>query len=50
MVKITKKEAILLKKMGISIGTNGITHTYGHNKNYYLCESVHNLECLKKLR
>ena len=50
MIKITKNEATQLRKMGIEIGTNGISRTYGHHKTYYLCESVRNLECLKKLR
>lgn len=50
VIRITKHEATLLKKMGVATGTNGITHTYGHHKTYYLCESVKNLECLKKLR
>lgn len=50
VIRITKNEAIQLQKMGIVIGTNGISHTYGHHKTYYLCESVNNLECLKKLR
>ena len=50
VIKITKREAAQLRKMGVIIGTNGISHTYGHHKTYYLCESERNLECLKKLR
>lgn len=50
MIKITKKEAIELRKMGVSDKTNGITHTYGHHKHYYLCESPRNLELLMRIR
>lgn len=50
VIRITKQEANKLKRMGILIGTNGISRTYGHHKTYYLCESFRNLECLKRLR
>ena len=50
VIKITKEEVIQLRKMGVKIGTNGISRTYGHHKAYYLCESIKNLECLKRLR
>lgn len=50
VIRITKQEVIKLRNMGIEIGTNGISHTYGHHKTYYLCESSYNIECLKKLR
>ena len=50
MIKITKKEAEQLRKMGVSDKSNGISHTVGHHKHYYLCESPKNLELLCKIR
>lgn len=50
MIRITKQEAMQLKKMGVKVGTNGISRTYGHHKTYYLCESIKNIEYLKRLR
>ena len=50
VIRITKQEASKLKGMGIIMGTNGISRTYGHHKTYYLCESFRNIEFLKKLR
>ncbi len=50
MIKITKEEAQQLRRMGVSDRVNGITHTYGHHKHYYLCESPRNLELLKRIR
>lgn len=50
MIKITKKEADELRKMGVTNGTNGISHTIGHHKHYYLCESPRNLELLRQIR
>lgn len=50
MIKITKKEANQLRAMGVSNHTNGISHTWGHHKHYFLCESTRNLGLLKKIR
>lgn len=50
LVRITKREAKELRKRGVSDNTNGISHTYGHNKHYYLCESLRNMTLLKTIR
>lgn len=50
MIKITKEEAKQLRQMGVSNNTNGISHTYGHTKHYYLCESSKNIQKLSKIR
>lgn len=46
MIKISCNEAKELNKLGIKYGENGISHTHGHHKHYYLCESEYNLRCL----
>jgi hypothetical protein len=50
MIKITKREAEQLREMGVKDNTNGISHTYGHHKHYYLCESLHNRQILSQIR
>lgn len=50
MVKISKKERFELEEMGVHMGENGISRTYGHHKNYYMCESKDNLKKLNKIR
>ena len=50
MIKISKFEAKELNKMGVRYGENGISHTHGHNKNYFLTESKKNISLLDKLR
>lgn len=49
MIKISKEEALKLnKEYGVKFGENGISHTHGHHKNYYLTESEYNLRTLLK--
>lgn len=49
MIKISKEEALKLnKEHGVKFGENGISHTHGHHKNYYLTESEYNLRALLK--
>lgn len=49
MIKINKEDALKLnKEYGVKFGENGISHTHGHNKNYYLTESEYNLRSLLK--
>ena len=50
LIKISNNEAKKLRKLGVVDGTNGISHTYTHHKNYYLCESRFNLSKLNKIR
>lgn len=50
MIKISSEEAKELNKMGVKYGENGISHTYGHHKSYFLCESKKNLNLLNELR
>ena len=50
MVSISSKEAKELRKMGVKDGENGICHSHGHNKHYYLTETEKNLAKLAKLR
>ena len=39
IVLITKNEMEYLTKVkGIPFGYEGVSHTYGHNRTYYLCE------------
>ncbi len=50
LIRITKEEVKKLREMGVSDRTNGISHTFGHHKHYYLCESETNLCLLKTIR
>ena len=50
MIKISSNEAKKLSKLGVPYGENGISHTHGHHKHYYLCESKKNTSLLEKLR
>ena len=50
LIKISKKEAFKLRQMGVSDRRDGISHTWGHHKHYYLCESRQNLMALSQLR
>lgn len=44
IVLITKNEMEYLTKVkGIPFGYEGISHTYGHNRTYYLCEKYKKL-------
>jgi hypothetical protein len=50
LIKISREESKLLSKLGVPYGENGISHTHGHKRNYYLCESRKNLSLLSQLR
>ena len=50
MVKISSKEAKELNRLGVPYLENGISHTHGHHKKYFLCESKKNMYLLSKLR
>ena len=50
MIKISKKEANKLREMGVKNYHDGITHTWGHHKHYYLCESSENMKLLSQIR
>lgn len=50
MIKISRKEAKALVKLGVNYGENGISHTHNHNVHYFLCESKKNMSILEKLR
>lgn len=50
LIKISKKEAERLRTMGVSNGRDGISHTWGHHRHYYLCESSHNMRKLAQIR
>ena len=40
----------LTKNKGVPFGENGVSHTYGHNRTYYLCESKNNILLLENYR
>ena len=40
----------LTKIKGVPFGENGVSHTYGHRRTYYLCESKYNLTLLENYR
>ena len=49
MIKISKREYNYLTKVAkIGYGGNGIFRTNSHNRSYYLCESEHNKELLRR--
>lgn len=49
MIKISREDALKLnKEYGVKFGENGISHSHGHHKNYYLTESEYNLRSLLK--
>jgi hypothetical protein len=50
MIKISNFEAKKLNELGVNYGENGISHTYGHNRHYFLCESKKNMNMLEQLR
>ena len=50
LIDITNKEAKLLRKLGVKDGENGICHSHGHNRHYYLTETEKNLTKLSKIR
>lgn len=50
MIKISKEEAMKLKTMGVSDKKDGISHTWGHHRHYYLCESLQNMQILAQIR
>ena len=50
MIKISKDEAKKLRKLGVSDNKDGISHTWGHHRHYYLCESTKNMNCLAQVR
>lgn len=50
LIRISNQTSELLnKKYGVMHGENGISHTHGHYKKYYLCESEYNLRSLLKI-
>jgi hypothetical protein len=51
IIPITKQEAEYLANVkNVKFGENGISHTYGHHRHYYLCENRYNLCVLKEYR
>ena len=50
LIKISKQEANKLRQMGVLDRRDGITHTWGHHRHYYLCESVRNMQLLGQIR
>ena len=40
----------LTKEKCVPFGENGVSHTYGHRRTYYLCESKNNLALLNNFR
>ena len=40
----------LTKEKCVPFGENGVSHTYGHRRTYYLCESKYNLTLLENYR
>lgn len=52
MIKISKRERFELEKMGVRMGSDGISHTVAKSKKrtYYLTETTSNLFKLNKIR
>lgn len=51
MISITKNEMeYLTKECGVKFGENGISHTWGHRRHYFLCESRYNTKKLFEYR
>jgi len=50
LIRISKEEAKKLRQMGVSDKRDGITHTWGHHKHYFLCESNQNMQILSQIR
>lgn len=51
IVKITKNEMeYLIKVKKVPFGENGVSHTYGHHRTYYLCENRNNMRYLNEYR
>lgn len=40
----------LTKKKNVPFGENGVSHTYGHRRTYYLCSNQNNLKLLENYR
>jgi len=51
IVLITKNEMEYLTKVkGVPFRENGVSHTYGHHRTYYLCENKKNMKLLNEYR
>ena len=51
IVLITKQEMEYLTKVKkVPFGENGVSHTYGHHRTYYLCENRNNMRFLNEYR
>ena len=46
MIRLTNDEKEYLVSRGMWYGENGISRTYAHKPNYYLCESYKNIKLL----